>query len=117
MRATIYCLPEDESIVKTAQIMKTHNVGSVLVKRGDEIVGILTERDILNRVAAENLDPAKVMLRNVMTTPLITIDSKASVREALEMMMLHNFRRLPVVEEGKIIGILDQCFVLPSQPH
>jgi malate dehydrogenase (oxaloacetate-decarboxylating) len=112
MRRTLYCLSEDESAVKAADIMKTHGVGSVLVKRGEEIVGMVTERDILNRVVGENLDPAKVKLRNVMTTPLITIDAKAKVRDALELMALHNFRRVPVVENGKIVGLLAQRFVV-----
>lgn len=115
MRRTLYCLSDDDSAVKAADIMKTHSVGSVLVKHGEEIVGMVTERDILNRVVGENLDPANVKLRNVMTTPLITIDSKAKVRDALEMMSLHNFRRLPVIENGKVVGLLAQRFVVREE--
>jgi len=115
MRRTLYYLSEDESAVKAAQLMKTHSAGSVLVKRGDEVVGIVTERDILNRVVGENLDPAKVKLRSVMTTPLITIDSKAKVQDALELMSLHNFRRIPVVEDGKVVGLLAQRFLVREE--
>lgn len=115
MRRTLYCLSEDESAVKAAQMMKTHSAGSVLVKHGDEIVGIVTERDILNRVVGENLDSAKVKLRNVMTTPLVTIDSKAKVQDAFELMSLHNFRRVPVVENGKVVGLLAQRFLVREE--
>lgn len=115
MRRTLYVLSDEEPTVKAAQVMKTHSVGSVLVKRGEDIVGMVTERDILNRVVGESLDPAKVKLRNVMTTPLVTIDSKAKVQDALEMMALHNFRRIPVVEDGKIVGLLAQRFMVKEE--
>ncbi len=115
MRRTLYFVSEEEPAVKAAQIMKTHGVGSVFVKRDGEIVGIVTERDILNRVVGEGLDPSKVKLGSVMTTPLVTIDSKAKVQEALELMALHGFRRLPVVDGGKIVGLLAQRFMVKEE--
>ncbi len=115
MRRTIYCLSENEPAVKAAQVMKTHGTGSVLIQHGDEIIGMVTERDILNRVVGEGQDPAKVKLKNVMTTPLITIEAKAKVQEALELMAMHGFRRLPVVDGGKIVGLLAQRFVVQEE--
>ena len=115
MRRTLYPIAGEDTCVKAAQIMKTHSVGSVLVAEKEEIIGILTERDILNRVIGEGLDPSKVKARDVMSFPLVTIDADAKVHEALEVMAMHDFRRLPVVQNGKLVGLLAQRFMVHEE--
>ncbi len=115
MRHTIYSIVGEDTCVQAAKIMKTHGVGSVFIAEKEEIIGILTERDILNRVIGEGLDPSKVKAHDVMSSPLITIDSDAKVHEALEIMALHDFRRLPVVENGKVVGLLAQRFMIHEE--
>jgi CBS domain-containing protein len=83
----------------------TGEVGSVLVGKGDVPIGIVTERDIL-KLVAKGLDPKNVKLREIMNTPLITIPSDATIEEASEIMTKRMIRRLPVVEEDKIVGII-----------
>jgi len=92
--------------------MKSHGVGSILVKKNSEIAGILTERDILNRVIGEGIDPSRTKIRSIMSSPLITVNSTATVHEALEIMAMHDCRRLPVVQDGKIVGLLAQRFIV-----
>ena len=115
MRRTLYSISAEDTCVKAAKIMKIHGVGSVLVAQKEEIVGILTERDILNRVIGEGVDPSKVKARDVMSFPLVTISSEAKVHEALEVMATHDFRRLPVVENGKVVGLLAQRFMIHEE--
>ncbi|HKM76132.1 MAG TPA: malic enzyme-like NAD(P)-binding protein [Candidatus Bathyarchaeia archaeon] len=115
MRPTIYSITGEDTCVNAAKVMKTHGVGSVFVKEKEEIVGILTERDILNRVIGEGLDPSKVKAHDVMSFPLMTIDSDAKVHEALEIMAMHDFRRLPVVQDGKVVGLLAQRFMIHEE--
>ena len=111
MRHTVYFVSEDETCVKAAQIMKSHGVGSVLVRKDSEIVGILTERDILNQVIGDGIDPSRTNIRSVMSSPLVTVNSTAPVHEALEIMSMHHCRRLPVVQDGKVVGLLAQRFI------
>ncbi len=112
MRRTLYFISDEECAARAAKIMRTHGVGSVLVRHDNDVVGMLTERDIMNRVVGEGLDPTKVPARKIMSTPVVTIDAKASVQKALELMALHGFRRVPVVDHGKIVGMLAQRFIV-----
>ena len=69
-------------------------------------VGIITERDIIFRVVAQNRGPFKVTLRDIMSTPIITIDADKSIEEALAILNKHKINRLPVVHDSSIIGIV-----------
>jgi len=69
-------------------------------------LGIVTERDILYRVVAEHRGPFKTTLKEIMSSPLVTVDSSVSVKEAVETMRKNAIRRLPVTKEGTIIGIV-----------
>jgi CBS domain-containing protein len=69
-------------------------------------VGIITERDIIFRVVAQNRGPFKVTLKDIMSTPIITIDVDKSVEEAIEILNKHKINRLPVVHNSSIIGIV-----------
>jgi CBS domain-containing protein len=87
--------------------MKEFNVGSVLiVEEGWKLKGILTDRDIALTVAADSKDPQRTYVYDVMTADPITINSDADVDSALRIMNKANIRRLPVTENGKLVGLL-----------
>jgi CBS domain-containing protein len=69
-------------------------------------VGIITERDIIFRVVAQNRGPFKIILKDIMSAPIITIDGDRSVEEAIEILNKHKINRLPVVHDSSIIGIV-----------
>jgi len=96
--------------------MRQKNIGSVLVSRKGEIVGILTERDILKRIVAEGLDPSKTKAEEVMTRNIITINADASILEASEILNRYDIRRLPVEENGRIIGIVTARGIAKNMP-
>ena len=75
-------------------------------------VGIITERDIIFRVVAQNRGPFKVTLRDIMSTPIITIDADKSIEEALAILNKHKINRLPVVHDSSIIGIVTTGMVI-----
>jgi len=106
VRTYIFSINYEENIKAAAEIMKEKKVGSLLVKKDNEYVGIITERDILYKVVAEGKDIIKTKVGEIMSSPLITIDYNSTVKEALEKFKIHNIRRLVVVDKGKIIGIL-----------
>lgn len=91
------------SVLDAAKIMSEKEVGSLLVKDGG-ILGILTERDLSRKVVARGLDGGKVSVSEIMSTPCYTIDSDACISEASRLFNKHNIRRLPVVEDGEVVG-------------
>ena len=115
MRRTLYfCDPED-TCDKAAELMKEHNVGSVFVAKNGLPIGIVTERDMLRKLLAERLNPAEVRLKEIMSSPVVSVGPEARVREALEIMAHSGFRRLLVLDGNKPVGILAQRFTIQEE--
>jgi CBS domain-containing protein len=93
-------------VLDAAQRMRERKVGAILVMHDDTLVGIFTERDALNRVIAEGLDPAVTPLADVMTRHPLTITSDKPFRSALHLMFENGYRHLPVVDDGQPIGVV-----------
>lgn len=102
----------DTSVAETAKIMTTatttvtREIGSVLVAKNNEPVGILTERDILKKVVVAGLDPTVTKISQVMSAPLITVPIDTSIGEACRIMIERGIRRLPITEGNNIVGII-----------
>ena len=114
-------LSEDTLVGEAAKVMRGKDVLSILVttsKNSNEPIGIVTERDILYRVVAENKDPFKVTLKNVMSSPLITIAEEESVRDAILLMRSKHIRRLVVknAEGNDITGIITLISIVGNIP-
>ncbi|MEM3684479.1 MAG: CBS domain-containing protein [Conexivisphaerales archaeon] len=105
-------LDAGETVWKAAQMMKEKNVGSAIVMLKGNPVGIVTERDILYKVAAEDLVPSTITVRKIMSSPVIHVDSKTPVKDALRIMEEKKIRRLLVMDNGKPIGIVSQRAVV-----
>jgi CBS domain-containing protein len=112
MRRELIFVNATESVAKAAQKMKEHGTGSILVEKEGTIAGILTERDILYKVAAQGLSPTTVKAGEVMSSPVVTIPPKTTIREALTIMDNRSFRRLVVVDGGKAVGLVSQRYAM-----
>jgi CBS domain-containing protein len=100
----------DKSVAYAATMMRDEDVGLAPIVEGDKLVGMLTDRDIATRVAAQGRDPEQVKVRDVASTELVTIDPQQDLDEALRIMAAHQIRRLPVVEEdGRLVGVVAQA--------
>jgi CBS domain-containing protein len=95
-----------DSIVDAARVMNEADIGDVIVAEGDEIQCIVTDRDIVVRAIAEGRDPQSTSVSDVCTPSLETIEPSASVDDALRKMREADIRRLPVVEDGRPVGIV-----------
>jgi CBS domain-containing protein len=100
-----------EPVSEAVQLMRKHHVGSVVVvdKRGDNAkpIGILTDRDIVIEILAEDVEPAKVTIGDIMSAEPATVNESVTLLEALEVMRKHGVRRLPVVsDKGDLVGVL-----------
>ena len=101
----------DNPVVEAARIMKEKDVGIVPVVEGGRLVGAVTDRDIAVRVVAEGKDPQSVRVREIASTDVVTVDPQQDLDEALRLMATHQVRRLPVVEGGRLVGIVAQADV------
>jgi CBS domain-containing protein len=102
----LYKLPPTATVRDAAKLMATNRVSAILVTEGDRLVGIFTERDLTVRVVAEGRDPIATRLVEVMTTRPDTLAPDDSPMNALELMRIRRYRHLPVVEDGRIVGMV-----------
>jgi CBS domain-containing protein len=105
-RRKILKAPPETLVSKAAKLMANKNVGAIMVVEGERLVGIFTERDIVFRVVAQGLDPHTTRLAEVMTPAPDTVDPDKPFGYALLLMHEKGFRHLPVIEDGKPIGIV-----------
>src|SRR5213593_657685 len=100
----------DRSVAYAAKMMREEDVGVAPIVEGEKLIGMLTDRDIAVRIAAEGRDPDQVKVRDVATRRLVTIHPQQDLDEALRIMAKHQVRRLPVVEEdGRLVGVVAQA--------
>lgn len=100
------------SCVDVARRMLEHGIGGIIVTDGGYPVGIVTERDLVRTVISHNRRPSSLQARDVMTSPLITIHSLESVKDAMRKMFTLRIRRLPVVENNRLVGIVTDTDLL-----
>ena len=108
MKTNIAKLKPNTTVLEAAQLMKKRRIGNIIIVEKKQPIGILTESDILKKVVAEAKNPKDVLVKDVMSTPLIVIDPYVSLEKAMKTMGKCNVRRLPVCEKGELIGIITQ---------
>ncbi len=94
------------SVLEAAREMNARRIGALVVTRENRVLGIFTERDILTRVVVAQLDPAKTEVAQVMTTPVACCRPDTTLAECGSLMTVKRIRHLPVVEEGRLAGII-----------
>ena len=106
-KGNVVILVESDCIVAAAaRKMRDNKVGALLVMKNDTLSGIFTERDLMSRVVAEGLDPEKVKVSEAMTSSIATVPLETPIREAANIMSQNRIRHLPVLEEGKLYGVI-----------
>jgi CBS domain-containing protein len=97
------------SVVEAARLMREQHIGSLPVTEDDRLVGMITDRDITTRVVAESAVPETTSVGDVYSRDLISVEPNHDLEEALQLMARHQVRRLPVVENGRLVGIVAQA--------
>lgn len=105
----------NESVLRAAQMMRDRGAGNILVVIKGEPKGILTERDVLNRVAADDLIASTVSVRKIMTSPMISIEADEPLSEGVKLMAKHRIRTLFVTDHGKPLGLLNMRSIVGDQ--
>jgi CBS domain-containing protein len=94
------------SVVSAAKTMKAARVGSLFVKKGKQLVGIVTDTDIVRRAVSSGKPLGKLTVEKIMTAPILTIEAGSTVDDAQDMMGDHSIRHLGVTRSGQIIGVV-----------
>ncbi len=98
--------PTDGTLIDAARIMRDDDIGDVLVMDGDELVGIVTDRDIVVRAVADGRDPRETRLREVCSTDLVTVTADDEAGDVIRVMRQRAVRRVPVLDGGRPVGIV-----------
>ena len=118
MSSPVVTMNENKSSNEVAIAMDRGDLGAIIVtNEGGKSIGIITERDLVLRVLAKNLKPDSVNLREIMTTPLVTIEPEATITEAARRMNRLDIRRLGVIYKGNLVGIISSKDVLGVMPE
>lgn len=105
---------EEDIIYGIACLMKKHNIGAVIIVRGEDLVGLISERDLVRRVITEKLNPEKVLAKDIMTKEVITGNLDDGLDKIYETLCKAPFRHLPIMEGSKLVGIVSKRDVLYS---
>lgn len=106
MKTDVKTASADQTFADVAKLLHDNGISSVVVKDGEHLAGIVTERDIVN-VVADGLDPQTVTVGDRMTKrDLMTVEPKTDIAEAAERMAVRRIRHLPVVDRGSVVGII-----------
>src|SRR5947209_5709753 len=106
MYTRLFTIQHDASADLAAKMMDENNIGALLVEQGNKHVGIVTEWDIVRKVVAVGKNQQEVTVNDIKSYPLIIVDSDFDILEAAKLMQTHDIRRLMVVNQGKIVGII-----------
>ena len=106
MTKQIVMIDHDKSALEAAMIMAEKGISSVFVVRDGDPVGIVSERDFIKKICTKELPIAQVKIGDIMSKILTTADPEMLIEVAVQRMVNHNIRRLPIMEDGKLVGII-----------
>jgi len=106
----VVTIHSDQTILTAAKMMNENVIGCLVVLENDRAVGIITERDLLERVIMVSADPAKTLTGQIMSKPLVTVEPETMLEDAVELMFQHKIKKLPVVEkrdtDTRLVGLV-----------
>jgi CBS domain-containing protein len=115
-RGPILTIDPDATAAVAARKMAAHHVGCLIVSDPEgQVVGILTERDIVDKVIAKSLDPGQTQVDGVMTKKVVTCGQHTPLAKAQQMMAKHGIRHLPIIDHGRPVGMISGRDILAHQ--
>lgn len=121
MARRVLLVEASSSAKNAARMMNKFGVSSLIVSSEGDVVGILTERDILTRVVASGQDPEQVEVSEIMSEPIIVVNPDTPLKQAVQIMLMERIKKLPVMEKDeekiRLVGILSMTDIARIQPH
>ena len=116
MNKAVIIMDINSDIPAIAREMVSRDAGSVIITENGKAMGIITERDFVKGIVTEDRKPGEVKASEILSTPLITVKPETSVIKTSEIMLKANIKRLPVLENGTIIGVVSNTYILMVTP-
>jgi CBS domain-containing protein len=116
MAKNIKTVKTDETVHAAVQKMNKFDIGSVIVVSSGRPIGIITETNIMRRIVEPRMDPDTVWAKDIMSSPLTTIDENAAVEEAAKIMVEKRINRIPVMKGDKLVGLISSTDIVKASP-
>lgn len=117
MSYNVVAVQEEDAVSTAVRNLLNRGVGSVLVMgKEDQVAGIITKGDILREIVAKNADPRKIISKDIMSHPIVTINYDQTVEEASKLMIQKRVSKLAVLKDGKLAGIITATDIIREQP-
>jgi CBS domain-containing protein len=117
----VYSISPGATVYEAIEKMAEHNVGALLVMEGEQLVGIISERDYTRKVALFGKHSKDTLVKEISSEPRVTVTPESTVEDAMWLMTNHRVRHLPVIENGKVIGVVSigdlVNWIIQSQAH
>ena len=107
----------DSTVKETVSKMNKFRIGSIIVMHGKKPVGIITERDILERIVEPCMEPTAIKAKDIMSSPVIFTSSEVSIEDAARLMATKKIKKLAVTENGKLVGIVTSMDLMRASPR
>jgi CBS domain-containing protein len=113
----VITVDEKSTVKEAADVMNKFEIGCLIVTKKGKALGILTERDLLKRIVSEARDPLKTRVVSVMSKPLIVVEPDMEMEEAAKLMFKLKIKKLPVVQDGQLLGLVTLTDLARFQPQ
>lgn len=113
----VITIDENSTVKEAADVMNKFEIGCLIAIRKGKAVGIITERDLLKRVVAEAKDVNKTRVKDVMSSPLVVVEPCMDLEEAVKLMFQMKIKKLPVVDEKRLVGLVSLTDIARFQPQ
>jgi CBS domain-containing protein len=113
----VITINKDSTVKEAAEVMNKFEIGCLIAVEKGKAMGIITERDLLKRVVAKAKDATKTRVKEIMTSPLVVVEPNMDLEEAVKMMFQMKIKKLAVVEERKLVGLVSLTDIARFQPQ
>ncbi len=113
----VITIDENSTVKEAADVMNKFEIGCLIAVRKGKAVGIITERDLLKRVVVEAKDVNKTRVKDVMSSPLVVVEPQMDLEEAVKLMFQMKIKKLPVVDEKRLVGLVSLTDIARFQPQ
>jgi len=116
MRSDVKTARPDSAVSHVVEKMNRFDIGSIVIVQEKRPIGIITERDVLRKVVEHCLDPSICKAKEIMTTPIVTLEENSSVNDAMKLMVGRRIKRLPIVRNQELLGIVTATDLIRNNP-
>ena len=116
MHSDVKTARPDSAVSHVVEKMNRFDIGSIVIVQEKRPIGIITERDVLRKVVEHCLDPSVCKAKEIMTAPIVTLEENSSVTDAMKLMAGRRIKRLPVVRNQELVGIVTATDLIRNNP-